>query len=244
MSLKKESFGSEIRRLAWERKRRREYNEECIEFFYGDSAYNPGYTTIGDVEDIGIGKPEKAVERLRKYAELRNRIMLKLEEALIEAREVIRREVKPKPMNVKQLRLILEKICVSYDYNPRRSHLLKRYREEIAEPPPQVSEIEVMTSKEMKKELSRLGLNFMTNMRKSVLKEILVEDARKISDFRAKPIEWNHHVDYRWLAMSRWYFTRRITTEPFTIWAFVKGKGSGTRSIYHSGVREESATSL
>ncbi|CAB3977410.1 Hypothetical predicted protein [Paramuricea clavata] len=94
--------------------------------------------------------------------------MLKLEEALIEAREVIRREVKPKPMNVKQLRLILEKICAPYDYNPRRSHLLKRYREEIAEPPPTISAIGVMTSKEMKRELSRLGLNFMTNMRKSV----------------------------------------------------------------------------
>ncbi|CAB4003415.1 Hypothetical predicted protein [Paramuricea clavata] len=245
MSLKKESFGSEIKRLARERRRRREANEILIAKEYVEKDKTEcGYPCVGAVNDIGRGKPEEAVRRLRKYAELRNRILLKLEEALIEAREVIRREVKPKPMNVKQLKLILGKICASNDYNPKRSHLLKRYREEVAEPPPQVFEIEVMTSKEIKRELSRLGLNFKTNMRKSVLKNILIEDARKNKNFKAKQIEWGYPISRRWFAMSRWYFTRRLTMESFTIWAFVKGEGSGTRCIYYSGVREETATGL
>ncbi|CAB4045827.1 Hypothetical predicted protein, partial [Paramuricea clavata] len=100
MSVLKESFGSEIKRLASERKRRREANEILIaEEYVEKDKTECGYPCVGNVNDIGRGRPEEAVRRLREYAELRNRIMLKLEEALIEAREVIRREVKPKPIN-------------------------------------------------------------------------------------------------------------------------------------------------
>ncbi|CAB4035603.1 Hypothetical predicted protein [Paramuricea clavata] len=126
MSLKKKSFGSEIKRLASERKRRRERNEILIAREYMEKEIvEDGCFCVGEVDDIGRGKPEEAVRRLREYAELRNRILLKIEEALIEAREVIRREVRPKPMNVKQLKLILRKVCAYFDYLPRRSHLLE-----------------------------------------------------------------------------------------------------------------------
>ncbi|CAB3994839.1 Hypothetical predicted protein [Paramuricea clavata] len=225
MSNTKGSFRKEIKKLASERKKRRERNERDLKKEYKAADVTEcGHPYIGCVDDIGRGKPEEAVRRLREYAELRNRIMLMTEEAMVETRRVIREEVKPKPLTVKQLKLILGKVRIHYDYNPKRSHLLQLYREKVAEPPRSVSEIEVMTAIEMKRELSRLGLDFLTNMSKPVLKKILVDNAVRNKDLKLKPFEWSHRVSRSWFAISQWYFTRKLTTEPFTIWAFVKGK--------------------
>ncbi|CAB4038525.1 Hypothetical predicted protein, partial [Paramuricea clavata] len=132
MSNSKGSFRKEIKSLASERKKRRERNERGLGREYREAdVIECGWPCIGYVDDISRGRPEEAVKRQRKYAESRDRIMLKLEEAIVE-----------------------------------RSELLQMYRKKIAEPPRPVSEIEVMTLKEMKRELSRLGLDFVTVMKK------------------------------------------------------------------------------
>ncbi|CAB4020686.1 Hypothetical predicted protein [Paramuricea clavata] len=222
------NFRVEIKKLASERKKRRERNERGLRREYRAADVTEcGCPCIGYVDDISRGRPEKAVERLREYAEIRNRIMLMLEDAMVEVREVIRKEVKPKPITVKQLKLIFRKVQIFYVHNPKRSYLLQMYREKVAEPPRPVSEIEVMSAKEMKRELSRLGLNFLTVMSKTVLKKILVDNAIQNKDLKPKPFEWDHRIGRHWFAMSQWYFTRKLTTEPFTIWADVKREDGG-----------------
>ncbi|CAB3989939.1 Hypothetical predicted protein [Paramuricea clavata] len=60
------------------------------------------------------------------------------------------------------------------------------YREKIAEPSRSVSEIGAMTAKEMKRELSQLGLDFVTNMEPKFRSEI-----KKLASERKKRPEFN-----------------------------------------------------
>ncbi|CAB3991946.1 Hypothetical predicted protein [Paramuricea clavata] len=200
----KGSFRKEIKRLASERKKRRERNERNLRKEYKNAdASHCVFPYIGIVDDAGRGRPEKAVERLREYAELRNKMMLVTEEALVEVRKVIREEVRPKPMTVVQLRTVFRKVLIPYGCNPRKSYILELYRIKVAEPSRSVLEIENMMAVEMKRELSRLGLDFLTNTNKTVLKKLLVENA--VSNQDPKPFEWDYHLSRYWIGLSRWY---------------------------------------